>query len=149
MTEIRTIDTTPLAPLPQQFDESVIQELQFHEGGLRKPVVEKKIRKSLKEAIPHFLEEIGLPEKYTGFVYLVVDRAGDFMQSPRSTVFSLEKKLSKQELEKLRTKAKSKSVLRNSILSAAIKNCLSSRFPEQGITFKRLPGYRYKSFLEI
>jgi hypothetical protein len=117
-----------LAPLIQQMFQDnidpfgVAHEFQFFMGALIKPVIADK--DNYKDAIllmPLFLDELDLPEKYTGFVYLVIENSGGLLHKLGALSFSSKIKLSKLELQQLKNSSlPPKGTLRKSFLAAAM-----------------------------
>ena len=119
-----------LAPLiHQMFQDNidpfgVAHELQFFTGALIKPVIaDKNIYKDAVLLMPLFLDELDLPEKYTGFVYLVIESSGGLLHKLGALSFSSKIKLSELELKQLKTISQpQKGALRKSLLAATMMN---------------------------
>jgi hypothetical protein len=97
-----------LAPLIQQMFQDkinpfgVVHELQFFMGDLRKPFIsDQNNRKEIMLLMPQFLDELDLPEKYTGFIYLVIENSGGLLHKLGASSFISKTKLSELELEEL------------------------------------------------
>lgn len=117
-----------LAPLIQQMFQDnvdpfgVVHELQFFMGSLRKPVIDDMDnRKETMLQMPLFLDELDLPEKYTGFVYLVIENSGGLLHKLGVSSISSKTKLSVLELRGLSILVQSPKIpLQKSLLAAAL-----------------------------
>ncbi len=78
-------------------------------------------RKETMLQMPLFLDELDLPEKYTGFVYLVIENSGGLLHKLGVSSISSKTKLSVLELRGLSILVQSPKIpLQKSLLAAAL-----------------------------